>query len=140
MSRIALLALALAACSQAEPGTPLAESTTTTTTTTTTTSAPPTASPEAAAQGVDYSACADGTCEVYVDGVVTIPLAPEFGFTSFVVTRTPNLTKVFGGDPVNGNLRAEIGGTGELNVNEITMKVTISNSSGGAVLAFSPRA
>ncbi|KJK43442.1 hypothetical protein UK23_33275 [Lentzea aerocolonigenes] len=140
MSRIALLALVLAGCGQAAPpaAPPSSTSTSTTTTTTTTTSTPPTASPAAAAQGVDYASCTDGTCEVFVNGEVTIPLAPEFGFTTFVVTRTPDLTKVFGGDPVNGNLRAEIGGKGHLNSNGITMEVVISTES-GAVLRFSPR-
>ncbi len=120
------------------------EETTTTTTTTTATSTseeedePVPATPENAADGTNYAACTDGTCEVFVTGVVNIPLAPEFGFTEFQVTRTPGSTDVFGGDPVNGNLHAQLGGTGELNANGITMEVTSSDAA-GAILEFSPR-
>jgi hypothetical protein len=119
---------------------PTTEETTTTTTTATTSEEPEPvpASPDNAADGTDYAACTDGTCEVFVTGVVTIPLGPEFGFTQFQVTRAPGSTDIFGGDPVNGNLHAQIGGTGELNANGITMKVTSSDDA-GAILAFSPR-
>jgi hypothetical protein len=117
------------------------EETTTTTTAATTSEEedePVPAAPENAADGTNYAACTDGTCEVFVTGVVTIPLGPEFGFTEFQVTRTPGSTDVFGGDPVNGNLHAQLGGTGELNANGITMKVTSSDDA-GAILEFSPR-
>jgi hypothetical protein len=96
------------------------------------------AAPENAADGTDYAACADGTCEVFVTGSVVIPLDPAFGFTLFQVNRLPGNTNVFGADPVNGNLHADLGGTGELNANGITMKVTSSDDA-GAILAFSPR-
>lgn len=96
------------------------------------------ASPEAAADGTDYSACRDGECEVFVNGKVVIPLDRKFGFTSFEVTYTRGSTAVFGGDPVNGNLRSTIGGTGELNTNGITMEI-LSADSAGAVLHFTPR-
>ncbi|MGH3928531.1 MAG: hypothetical protein ACRDTF_00975 [Pseudonocardiaceae bacterium] len=69
-----------------------------------------------------------------------IPLDEQFGFTSFEVTRTPGTTAVFGGDPVNGNLRSTIGGTGKLSTtNGITMEVVSSDPAGGAVLHFTPR-
>ena len=89
--------------------------------------------------GTDYSACRDGECEVFVNGKVMIPLDQQFGFTSFEVTRTPGTTAVFSGDPVNGNLRSAIGGTGEPNANGITMKIVSSDPAGGAVLHFTPR-
>jgi hypothetical protein len=140
--RTAVLLVAALAAGCGTPATPSGQSTTTTTTTTAG-SAPPTSasrtpSPEAAADGVDYSACADGVCEVFVTGVVDIPLGEQFGFTSFQVTRSPGRTAVFGGDPVNGNLRGYVDGTGHLSANEITMEV-VSADDAGAVLRFSPR-
>ncbi len=135
------LVLFVAGCvSRQGPEASAPETTTTTeeTTTTTTTEESVPAAPENAEDGTDYAACADGTCEVFVTGVVSIPLGPEFGFTEFRVTRTPGNTNVFGGDPVNGNLHADLGGTGELNANGITMEVTSSDDA-GAILAFSPR-
>jgi hypothetical protein len=139
---LALVLIAAGCVSRQGPTASPPESTSEETTTTTTTSEeedePVPAAPENAADGTDYAACADGTCEVFVTGVVTIPLGPEFGFTEYRVTRTPGNTNVFGGDPVNGNLHADLGGTGELNANGITMKVTSSDDA-GAILAFSPR-
>ncbi|MEH1099590.1 hypothetical protein [Micromonospora sp. CPCC 205561] len=99
----------------------------------------PSPSTLSAENGTDVRACRDGTCEIVVRGKVEVPLDRRFGFTEFTVTFVPpNRTQFFGGDPVNGNLRGHVDGTGELNANDISVRiVTISDS--GAVLRFSPR-
>lgn len=66
--------LALAGCTVSRTGAPVAArtpSSTTTATTTTTTTAPPAPT---AADGANFQACADGTCEIAISGPATIPL------------------------------------------------------------------
>lgn len=111
----------------------------TTSTTPPTTAPPPAPSPGAAADGTNYATCADSDCEVFVSGTATIPLDQRFGFTRFVVTHdATGQTSVFGEDPVNGNLRAYVMGTGEISANEITMRV-LSTDETGVLLRFTPR-
>ncbi|MBQ1073280.1 hypothetical protein KBX06_08890 [Micromonospora sp. C31] len=99
----------------------------------------PSPSPLSARDGTDVRACRDGTCEIVVRGKVDVPLDRRFGFTDFTVTFIPpKRTQFFGGDPVNGNLRGHVDGTGELNANDISVQV-VAISDSGAVLRFSPR-
>jgi hypothetical protein len=75
-----LAALATAGCGTVS-GTAVPAATTTAAVTTTTTTPPaPTA-----ADGADYAACADGTCEVAVSGPVDIPLGGSVGPGTFAV-------------------------------------------------------
>jgi hypothetical protein len=79
-----LAALATAGCGSV-PGTALPAATTTTHTTTTTTTTTTTEPTPTAANGTDYAACADGTCEVAVSGPVDIPLGGPTGAGTFAV-------------------------------------------------------
>jgi hypothetical protein len=135
---LSVAALASAAgCDVQVSGIPIAAPIPRTRPTTTTAPAP---SPGAAANGTDLDACQPGSCEVFVSGNAVIPLDPEFGFTSFTITfQPPDTTLFYGVDPTNGNLHGWIGGTGDLDADNIHMTVE-SVSAAGEILKFSPRA
>ncbi|MEU4765221.1 hypothetical protein AB0H12_18380 [Actinosynnema sp. NPDC023794] len=77
-----LAALATAGCGPVSGTAVPAPMTATTTTTTTTTTTPPAPT---AADGANYAACADGTCEVALSGPVDIPLGGAAGPGTFAV-------------------------------------------------------
>lgn len=104
-------------------------------------SAAPSPSPTGlvAENGTDVAACADGTCEIVVQGTADVPLDRGFGFTRFRVTFVPpDTVEFFGADPDRGNLSGYISGTGNLEANGIKVAVRMVEGQ-GAVLRFSPR-
>lgn len=116
---------------------PPAETTTTaiSTTTTTTTSAEPAApvpAPENAADGTDYAACADGTCEVYVAGEAVIPLDPAFGIPTMRLLLNAGRITIDEGD----GAIAQFGPGGVYGSGDLTIELLSADTAGG-IVAFS---
>ena len=82
--------------------------------------------------------CADAACSITIPGRVDIPLDAEFGFTDFVVVFVPPDSMLFeGADPVNGDLHGNLGGTGNMTLNGISITVD-GYGPEGARLTFTP--
>lgn len=128
--------LFIAGCtSRSDSGASETDSPAETTTTRTTTSSEPAApvpAPENAADGTDYAACADGTCEVFVAGEAVIPLDPAFGFPTMRLVVNAGRITIDEGD----GAIAQFGPGGTYGSGDLTIELLSADGAGG-IVAFS---